>query len=203
MRKQLIALATVAAALAPQFAAAQDTGNWLVRARALNLQSENGDSTGLDLSINDKTFLEVDISYFFTPNLAAELILTYPQKHTLRSGDTVIGSLKHLPPTLTMQYHFTGISGFRPYVGAGVNYTRFSSVHFVPAVDAALDPSVKKNSFGFALQAGFDVPMGGGWVFNADIKKVQLDTEVKSGSTKVGTFTVDPLLLSLGVGKRF
>ncbi|MFZ2987516.1 OmpW/AlkL family protein [Ideonella sp.] len=203
MRKQLIALATVAAALAPQFAAAQDTGNWLVRARALNLQSENGDSTGLDLSVNDKTFLEVDISYFLTPNLAAELILTYPQKHTLRSGDTVIGSLKHLPPTLTAQYHFTGISGFRPYVGAGVNYTRFSSVHFIDAVDTALNPSIKKNSFGLALQAGFDVPMGSGWVFNADIKKVQLDTEVKSGSTKVGTFTVDPLLVSVGVGKRF
>lgn len=208
MRKTLIALAAVlAATLAPQFAAAQstadDSGAWLLRVRALHLDSKNSDSTGLDLSINNKTFPEFDVSYFFTPNIAAELILTYPQRQTIRSGDTVIGSLKHLPPTLTLQYHFTGLGGARPYLGAGVNYTRFSSVSFEPAVEAALDPSIKKSSFGWALQAGVDVPVGGGWLLNADIKKVQLETDVRSAGTKVGTFKVDPVLISLGVGKRF
>ncbi|HSI50131.1 MAG TPA: OmpW family outer membrane protein [Ideonella sp.] len=203
MRKTLIALAAVAAALAPQFAAAQNSGQWLLRARALYLQSDNSDSTGLDLKINDKAFPEFDVSYFFTPNIATELVLTYPQRHTIRSGDTIIGSLKHLPPTLTLQYHFTGLQALRPYLGAGVNYTRFSSVSFEPAVDAALDPSVKKNSFGWALQAGVDVPMSSGWLLNFDIKKVQIETDVKSAGTKVGTFKVNPLLIGVGVGKRF
>jgi len=81
----LAAVATVALAIATPVAQAQgsDTGSWLVRARALHLDSANKDSTGLNLSVNNKTFLEVDVSYFFTPNFAAELVLTYPQKHTL------------------------------------------------------------------------------------------------------------------------
>jgi len=195
-------LAAVALTPAAQVAQAADNGDWIVRVRALNLDSANKDSTGLDLSVNDKTFPEVDISYFFSPNLAAELILTYPQKHDIRAGGGKIGTLKHLPPTLTLQYHFTGM-GFRPYVGAGLNYTRFSSVDFAPAVDAALAPSIDKNSFGLALQAGVDFPLGDGWLLNLDVKKVQIKTDIFSAGTKAGTFKVDPLLLSVGVGKRF
>ena len=71
---------------------------------------------------------EFDITYFFTPNIAAELILTYPQKHDVELGGTGIGSVKHLPPTLTLQYHFNPTGTIRPYVGLGANYTRFSSV---------------------------------------------------------------------------
>ncbi|MCB1995654.1 MAG: OmpW family protein [Burkholderiaceae bacterium] len=199
--------AAAAAALLPAvtpvaLAQSNDSGDWIVRARAVNLNSANKDSTGLDLSVNDKTIPEVDISYFFSPNLAAELILTYPQKHDVRAGGSNIGSLKHLPPTLTLQYHFGGMS-FRPYVGAGLNYTRFSSVQFAPAVVTALDPSIDKNSFGLALQAGVDFPLGDGWLLNLDVKKVQIQTDVYSAGTKAGTFKVDPLLLAVGVGKRF
>lgn len=201
-KRWMAVLAAMALTPLAQIAQAADTGDWIVRVRALNLDSANKDSTGLDLSVNDKTFPEVDISYFFSPNLAAELILTYPQKHDIRAGGDKIGTLKHLPPTLTLQYHFTGL-GFRPYVGAGLNYTRFSSVNFAPAVEAALDPSIDKNSFGLALQAGADFPLGDGWLLNLDVKKVQIRTDVFSGGTKAGTFKVDPLLLSVGVGKRF
>ena len=192
-------VALLAAAGAAQ---AQDTGNWLVRARALHLDSANKDSTGLNLSVNNKTFPEVDITYFFSPSFAAELVLTYPQKHDLRSNGGKIGTLKHLPPTLLAQYHFTGLGGFRPYVGAGLNYTRFSDVKFDPAVVAALQPSIKKSSTGLALQVGVDVPMGG-WLFNVDVKKVRLETDVFAGATKAGTFKVDPVLFSVGLGKRF
>lgn len=206
MNKRWMA-AVAAAALLPAvtplaLAQSNDSGDWIVRARAVNLQSANKDSTGLGLSVNDKTIPEVDISYFFSPNLAAELILTYPQKHDVRAGGDKIGSLKHLPPTLTLQYHFSGMS-VRPYVGAGVNYTRFSNVEFAPAVVAALNPSLDKNSFGLALQAGVDVPLGNGWLLNLDVKKVQIKTDVASAGTKVGTLKVDPLLLAVGVGKRF
>ncbi len=204
--RSILRLALLATAALPALASAQaapDTGDWLVRLRATYLQSANKDSTGLDLSINDKALPELDITRFFTPNIAAELVLTYPQKQTISAGGTPIGSLKHLPPVLTLQYHFTQLAGFRPYVGAGVNYTRFSDVSFDSATTTALHPAIKKNSFGAALQAGVDVPVAAGWLVNADVKKVQIRTDVSSSGTKVGTFKVDPWLFSLGVGKRF
>lgn len=202
MNKRWLAVLAAATLVPAVQAQSQDQGDWMVRARAVNLQSANKDSTGLDLSVNDKTIPEVDITWFFSPNLAAELILTYPQKHDIRAGGSKIGSLKHLPPTLTLQYHFTGLS-FRPYVGAGLNYTRFSSVEFDPAVVTALDPSIDKNSFGLALQVGVDFPLGGGWMLNLDVKKVQIQTDVFSGGAKAGSFKVDPLLVGVGIGKRF
>jgi outer membrane protein len=216
MRKSLIALAALAAFAAPQLAAAQDAGNWLVRVRATHLDSANGNSADLkttltsvvgsasEASINNKWLPELDISYFFSPNIAAELILTYPQSQDLSiTGVGKIGSFKHLPPTLLAQYHFTGLpAGIRPYVGAGVNYTNLSDVHFEPAV-SALDLNLKRSSWGLAAQIGADLPVGGGWLLNVDLKKVQIKTDVSSAGTKIGTFKVDPLLLSFGVGKRF
>jgi outer membrane protein len=193
----LVTLATVA----PQ-AQAQEAGDWLVRARALHLDSANRDNTGLNLSVNNKTFPEVDISYFVTKQFAVELVLTYPQKHDLRSNGANIGSLKHLPPTLLAQWHFP-MGQLRPYLGAGLNYTRFSAVKFSPAVQAALNPRIDKNSTGLALQVGADYDVGDGWFVNVDLKKVRLQTDVFAGATKAGTFKVDPVLFSFGIGKKF
>jgi len=194
----------LASALAlPLAAHADDTTPWLVRVRAVNLDSANKDSTGLGLSINDKVIPEVDISYFVTPQFAVELVLTYPQKQTIRSNGVEIGSLKHLPPTLTAQYHVTTLGAFKPYVGAGLNYTRFSDVRFNPAVQAALQPSVDKNSFGLAVQAGFDWALNDRVVLNLDVKKVQIRTDVSSFGVKAGEFKVDPLLVGVGLGYRF
>ena len=193
--KLLLASVLALASLTP--AAHAQEGPWLVRVRAVNLDSANKDSTGLDLSVNDKVIPEVDISYFFTPQVAAELILTYPQKHTVRAGDTRIGSLKHLPPTLTVQYHFTDLGKFKPYVGAGLNYTRFMSVDLPDGV------SIDKNSFGFAVQAGVDFEVAKNVYLNFDVKKVQIRTDVKAAGDKLGTFKVDPLLVGVGVGMRF
>jgi outer membrane protein len=204
LKQSLITLAAAAALVTALPVQAQDTGNWLIRARAVHLDSANKDDTGFGLTINNKWLPEVDFSYFFTPNFAAELILTVPQKQTIHSSvvGADIGSFKHLPPTLTAQYHFTGLGQFRPYLGAGVNYTRLSSVSFNSNV-AALGLSLKDNSWGLALQAGVDVPIGGGWMLNADLKKVQIGTTVYSKGADVGKFKVDPLLFGLGIGKRF
>lgn len=223
MRKSLIALATLATFA--QFASAQDTGNWLVRGRAVQLQSDNGNNgqllTTLDAvtvltspsaSINDKTLPELDITYFFTPNIAAELILSVPQTQTLYAnhagGKAAIGTFKHLPPTLTAQYHFTGLPKVRPYVGLGVNFTKVWGVNVtVPAgattSGTALPLDLSRESLGLAAQIGVDVPLGGGWLLNLDVKKVQIGVDVKAGGAKVGEFSVDPLLFGIGVGKRF
>ena len=206
MKKTLLAAAALCA-LTSGAAMAQNypqDGKWMVRARAVHLDSAYGGAAGdKGVSVNDKWIPELDISYFFTPNLAAELILTYPQKHDVRLNGAKIGTLKHLPPTLLAQYHFTNLGAFKPYVGAGINYTRFSSVKFDPAVDAALNPSVKKNSFGPALQIGFDYALDKNWSINFDVKKVYIKTDVRSFGTKVGTFKVDPVLVGVGLGYRF
>jgi outer membrane protein len=196
MKKQLLAIAAIAALAAP-LAQAQDTGSWIVRGRALHLDARNKDTTGLDLNIDNKTFPEVDITYFLTPNLAAELVLTYPQKHDVNAGAAHLGTLKHLPPTLSLQYHVTGLQGFRPYVGAGINYTRFSSVK-LPA-----PYGVDKSSFGLAFGAGVDIPLQGGWLLNVDVKKVHIHADITAAGASAGQLKVDPTLFSVGVGYRF
>lgn len=199
--RKTLALATLALAAAASLtlplAAQAQQAPWQVRVRALNLDPANKDGTGLNLSVNSKTFPEVDFSYHFSPQLSAELILTYPQKHTVKSGNTEIGSVKHLPPTLTAQYHFTDLGSFVPYVGAGINYTRFSSVNLPPGV------TIKNSSVGAALQAGVDVPIDKTMTFNFDVKKVQIATNVTAAGVERGKFKVDPLLVGIGLGWRF
>ena len=202
MKKNLLAVAVLCALTSGAAFAQQAESPWLVRVRAVHLDSANKDSTGLGLSVNNKTIPEVDITYFFNKNVAAELILTVPQKHDLRSNGTNIGSLKHLPPSLLLQYHFDA-PGFKPYVGAGINYTRFSSVRFDPAVAAALNPSIDKNSWGGALQVGVDIPLNKNLSLNFDVKKVYIKTDVFAGGAKAGTFKVDPVLVGVGLGWRF
>lgn len=199
MKKSLLAAAALASLLCGTAYAQANEGPWLVRVRAVDLQSANKDSTNLGLSINDKVIPEVDISYFFTRNIAAELVLTVPQKHTLHStavgGD--IGTLKHLPPTLLLQYHFDA-PGYKPYVGAGLNYTRFSNVNLTVA-----GADIERKSVGGALQVGVDIPLSKSLYLNLDLKKVYIDTDVSLNGVKQGTFKVDPLLVGVGLGWRF
>lgn len=199
MKRSTLALATVLL-LAGGSALAQDfkAGDLLVRARAVHLDSSNKDSTGLGLTIDNKTLPEVDFSYFFTPNLAAELVLTVPQKQTVSSNGTAIGTLKHLPPTLTLQYHFNTASGIKPYVGAGVNYTRFSSVNLLGGA-----ATIDRNSWGGALQVGVDIPLSKDLYLNFDVKKVYIQTDVFAGGARAGTFKIDPVLVGVGLGWRF
>ena len=196
MKKNLLAVAVLCALTSGAALAQQSEGPWMVRARAVHLDSANKDSTPLGLTVNNKTIPEVDVSYFFTPNVAAEWILTGPQKHTLRAGGAAIGSLKHLPPTLLLQYHFN-TSGIKPYVGAGLNYTRFSSVKAPAGVD------IDRNSFGAALQVGVDIPLQKNLYLNLDVKKVFIKTDVSLAGAKIGTFKVDPVLVGVGLGWRF
>ena len=200
MKKQLLCAAVAVAGLMTSNAFAQAAeGPWMVRVRAVHLDSVNKDSTGLGLSVNNKTIPELDISYFISPNVAVELILTVPQKHELSSSvlGGQIGTLKHLPPTLLAQYHFTGNSGFKPYVGAGINYTRFSSVNLPAGVD------IDRNSFGAAVQVGVDIPLSGNMYLNFDLKKVYLGTDVTVAGVDAGSFKVNPLLVGVGLGWRF
>lgn len=192
----LLVLALMGAALATP-AMAEEPNPWMVRARVLNLKSDNGNSPDVGLAVSNKTFPEVDISYFITPNVSAELILTYPQKHDVILGGSKIGTVKHLPPTLLAQYRFMPGNMFNPYVGAGLNYTRFMNADLPAGI------SVSKNSFGLAFQLGADVEIAKNVYLNLDYKRALIQTDVSVGGNKLTTLKIDPNLYSVGIGYRF
>ena len=184
-------------------------GPWMVRARALNLGMDNSNSTGQaplaalpadSISVNDKTIPDVDITYFFTRNIAAELLLTVPQKQTVTInalGLGNVGTFKHLPPTLTLQYHFMPDANLRPYVGAGINYTRITGVNL------RLGLGLENDSWGGALQAGFDYKLSNNLFLNFDVKKIYISTDVFLNGSKISTLKLDPLGIGVGLGWRF
>jgi outer membrane protein len=170
---------------------------WQIRLRSVHLDSVNKDTTPLGLSIDNKTFAEIDFTYFFSKNLAAELALTTHQKQRVYANGTDIGSFKHLPPTLLMQYHFTDFEGFKPYVGGGVAYTRFSGVSLPPGV------TLDSHSWGTAFQVGVDFPIDKNWSINLDVKKTYIRTDVYADGNSLGRLRVDPLLYGVGIGYRY
>lgn len=188
-------------------------GDWLVRIRALHMSPSNDNSTTTvvpalgEVKAEDKLFPEVDISYFFTPHIAAELILTVPQKHDVELGGVNIGSVKHLPPTLTLQYHFNPEGSVRPYAGIGLNYTRFSGVKLDAGtvLGGSVPLKVDRSSVGWAAQIGVDIQLAPQWFLNLDAKYVKIDTDisVKGAGIPVTRLDIDPVLLSVGLGYRF
>lgn len=201
MRKQaLAAIFCIGLVLAPSPAAGAD-GGWLIRARAVNLNPSASSSPVAGIDVEQRWIPEVDVSYFMTKNLALELILTYPQKHDVTLNGANIGSVRHLPPTLTLQYHFLPEAQFRPYVGAGINYTRFSNVALnVPGVGAL---GMERSSTGFALQGGLDIALGKNLVLNLDVKKIKMEADLTTGAGFLSRLTIDPLLVGVGLGWRF
>lgn len=198
MKKQIVMAACLAAgSVTGAMAQASGESPWLLRVRSVHLDSVNKDSTPLGLAINNKTFGELDLTYFMNQNVAAELVLTTPQRQTVYANGTEIGTFKHLPPSLLMQYHFTDIQGVKPYVGAGINYTHFSDVSLPSGV------SLDSHSWGTAFQVGLDFPIDKNWSINLDVKKVYIRTDVYSSGSSVGRLKVDPLLYAVGIGYRF
>lgn len=181
---------------------------WQVRVRALGVITENSghvnEIPGSGLRYSNTVVPELDISYYFTNNLAAELILgtTYANVSGRGAIDGLdVGKVWLLPPTLTMQYHFTNFGAFKPYVGAGVNYSMFFNQKSHDA-----DYLKVKNTFGGALQVGFDYMIDDHWGFNFDVKKLYLrpDFNVTVGGAQLsGKAKLDPWLIGTGITYRF
>jgi outer membrane protein len=199
----IIAAITLASSATASAQELQDS-HWLVRARAVHIDTANksdpigGVGASDRLHVSDKTIPEVDITYFYTPNWAAELILTYPQKHTVTLDGTSIGTFRHLPPTLTAQYHFLPGAVFNPYVGAGVNYTLLSKVNLLGGA-----ARLEHDSVGLALQAGVDFQIDSHWSINVDVRKLQLRSDVAISGVQASRVKLDPVLFGVGVGYRF
>ena len=166
---------------------------------------------GGDVDIDTSVVPEFDISYFFTDNIAAELILGVTP-HDVMAVDTAVGDLDLgdvtlLPPTLTLQYHFNPEGQVRPYLGAGVNYTIFFNDDLPSGT--ILDGIDYDPSFGLALQAGVDYAINERWFLNFDVKKVWINTDVTVDFTTALGATVDadvdinPWVIGVGAGYKF
>ena len=205
MNKKTISKLTLSLLAALSFNAIAQENPWMVRVRATDLNWENGQSTatinasGLNVNAKDKTIPELDITYFFTKNIAAELVLTYPQRVDVRRHSTSLGTVTALPPTLLAQYHFTQFGPLKPYVGAGINYTRFGSRE----LSTAGTYSVEKSSIGYAAQIGADYMLTKHWGINLDVKYIQIKTDVLSAGVSAGTLDLSPIATSVGVTYKF
>jgi outer membrane protein len=197
---------------------------WMIRLRALGVLPDAGGSSvnvagvpalsspNSGLSIDDKVVPELDITYFFTRNIAAELILGVT-KHSITGTGTLsgldVGSAWLLPPTLTLQYHFTDFGPFKPYIGAGVNYTVFfsQSAGNTPLGGLAVTQLNVTNSFGAAVQFGFDYMLDRHWGLNVDVKKLFLRPDysatVNNAIPVSGRANIDPWLVGAGVTYKF
>ena len=205
MKKQLLTALIATGLCVPALAQSPAAeGNWMVRVRAVNIDTANKAdaipalSLGKDeVEVSDKVIPEVDISYFFTPHIAAELVLTYPQEHDVKVAGGDIGSVEELPPTLLLQYHFNPAGKFRPYVGVGVNYTLFTND------ELAMGLKTENDSVGLALQVGMDVKLADQWFLNVDVKKIKMGTDVELNGARLTHIDIDPWLVGVGLGYRF
>ena len=193
-------------------------GDWLVRLRGI-LVTPTGSSGGIlpsvpnsTVDINTKFVPELDFTYMFTDNIGAELILA-TSKHTATGTSAPVANVPLLttwvlPPTLTLQYHLMPKSSFRPYVGAGINYTIFYSENATSQVDGLLGPTdvSMSSSFGWALQAGVDVDISPKIFLNFDIKYIDMSsTATLTTGALVNTVDVNinPIVAGVGLGMRF
>lgn len=182
--------------------------SWLMRIRGINMNPDVSSTVnviGGAADIDSDTVPELDITYFFTDNIAAELILATTRHRVDVSGSTLgnvdLGKVSLLPPTLTAQWHFIPDGTFRPYVGAGLNYTIF---YDESAPRGTVNSINYRNNIGYALQAGMDFGIDDHWGINADIKKIFLNTDlVLNGGGITADVDIDPWVFGLGVAYRY
>jgi len=215
LNKKLSCLAVAAlcstAVINPVMAAA---GDWLVRGRIINVNPNDSSGSlsgapGVGVTADDDSTIELDFTYMVSDNLGLELILATTEHDVTATGSLAgasVGSVKALPPTLTLQYHFAPKATIRPYAGVGINYTVFydakvgSGIAGLGATDIDYD-----NSFGLSAQLGVDIDINKKWFFNADVKYIDMDTKATITGGGLGSVSADlnPWVFGIGIGTRF
>lgn len=226
-------------------ALAQERGDWQLRFGAGfiapntsndNLVFEDTELDNFRIDVDDQIGFVFDLTYFLSPNWAIELLASTPFEHDIDGAGALeslgkIGDTKHLPPTLSLQYHFNPNRSVRPYVGAGLNYTLFfddssnAGLHngVVATANAALGSNFSGgdtnlsigDSFGAAFQAGFDFDVAENWFLNFNVRYIMINADA---SLKTTTFDpdgletvfrsnsdvdIDPFVYSAQIGFRF
>ena len=194
--KLLCPLAAAAALFTATPALAQQAGDWTfsLGAHVVAPKSDNGSLAGgaLEADVGDNWRPTITGEYFFRDNWGIEVLASLPFHHDIELNGVKAGSTKHLPPTVSLQYHFTGSEKVKPFIGAGVNYTLFFSQGSTgPLAGADLDLD---NSFGLALHGGLDFAVGTNKFVRLDARWIDIDTDVKVNGASVGTVNIDPMV---------
>ena len=209
MQKHKIILG-LASVLAMGAVNAHEAGNFIVRGGGVFVSANSSSTTqtaiDVNLDVGDNAQLGLTGTYMLTDNLGVELLGAAPFSHKISAtvpalnlglGDVV--KLKQLPPSLYVQYYFLDKNaGSRPYVGAGINYTRFFNAK--PMVDAVTDLDVKKHSFGPVLNAGIDIKLTDNLYLNTAMWYTKIKTLNKEHEVKV---KLDPIVFFTGLAYRF
>ncbi|HET9694319.1 MAG TPA: OmpW family outer membrane protein [Steroidobacteraceae bacterium] len=203
--RYLIPLA-VAAALTTPVAAQAEKGDWLFRVGVsqVNPEKENLDLGNAFIVVDDDISATFNISYFLSNHISTELLLAWPFTHGVdvrpyAGGKERVGNVEHIPPTLSLNWHFNPAGTFRPYIGAGVNYTMFSSEEtrgLLAGSDLSLD-----DSFGAAGQVGVDIGQGN-WFANLNVRYIQIESDTQLDGDDIGTLDINPWVYGIHVGYK-
>jgi outer membrane protein len=231
MRKTLFVASALALAIAAPLAHAHQAGDIIVRAGAVtvdpredsgNLKDDTGSIPGTGATLDSNTQLGLNFAYMVTDKVGIELLAATPFTHTvgLKGVDAALGApagtidgpfaeVTHLPPTLSAVYYpMAGNSAFKPYVGAGLNYTVF--------FDEKLESRQKDNGFksisldssvGLAFQIGADYMLSDKLMINAQIRYIDIATTATVtddwGDKATVDVDVDPMVYMVGLGYKF
>lgn len=205
-RKTVTTLALTAAAIAGLSApvAAQSKGDFTLGFGIHNVSPDSSASntTAGPLKVDDNARPSLTFEYFVADNVGIEVLAAWPFEHTAQlvgTGD--VAKTKHLPPTVSIQYHFANQTSMTPFVGVGLNYTHFFDDRGVgPLAAAAVD---LEDSWGLAVHAGVDFAISERGSLRADVRWMDIDSDVKVNGTKIGTVNIDPIIFGVAYVHQF
>lgn len=205
--KRIFAIAaalTTALTALPALAQSQSQGDWTIGLGLANVAPKSDTGTlangAVPTEIDDNTRPSITVEYFLRDNLGIELLGATPFKHSISSNGTEIGTVKHLPPTVTLNYHF-GQGALRPFIGAGLNFTGFYDAKAKGPL-AGSDLSVK-NSVGLAAHLGADYWISDNAALRADLRWIDIDADVELDGAKIGSVHVDPKVWGVSYLMKF
>ncbi len=181
---------------------AAEAGDWKLRAGPYVVAPESDNSP--IATVDNGISLGFNFTYFYSPNWAIEVLAATPFSHDVDViGDVKAAEVKHLPPTVTLQYHFDSTGAFQPYVGLGLNYTTFfdeetTSDGVLAGTDLELD-----DSFGVALQFGADLDLNEKWFLNFDVRYINIETDASVNGTPLVGVDINPWVVGATLGTRF
>lgn len=198
-------LAAVALMAAVSPAIAQDAGDLTIGLGIANVNPKGSNGTLADgavpVSIGDSTRPQITVEYFVRDNVGIELLAALPFSHSIRSNGTEIGTVKHLPPVVSLQYHFEATPQLKPFVGVGVNFTGFFDAESRGPL-AGSDLRVK-NSWGLAAHVGADYRVNDRAAVRADLRWIDIDADVTLNGAEIGQVQIDPVVAGLSYVLKF
>ncbi|KEZ23374.1 Outer membrane protein W precursor [Glaesserella parasuis] len=215
MKKTALAVFLGSALLAGS-AVAHEAGSFIVRTGGVfvNANSSSKTTTPVEvkLNVNDNAQLGLTATYMLSDNIGVELLGATPFSHkvsanvpvsNLALGDVV--KVRDLPPSLYVQYYFLDKNaGSRPYVGAGLNYTRFFGAKALnPAIT---NLQVKKHSFGPVANAGIDIKLTEKVSLNTAMWYTRIKTKANFdalGLSHEVKIKLDPIVYFTGISYKF